>query len=79
MDFMSDQLFDGRPIRVLTIMDIHTREGLSTAPKANFRAAQGVEVLGRLVRARGKPKSLRRACGWTTARPPAACSTTGLA
>jgi len=24
MDFMSDQLFDGRPIRILTVVDIHT-------------------------------------------------------
>lgn len=59
MDFMSDQLFDGRPIRILTIVDIHTREGLSTHPRANFRAAQVVEILDGLVRLRGKPKSLR--------------------
>ena len=59
MDFMSDQLFDGRPIRILTVVDIHTREGLSTHPRANFRAAQVVEVLDGLVRLRGKPKSLR--------------------
>jgi len=58
-DFMSDQLFDSRPIRILTIVDIHTREGLSTTPRANFRAAQGVEVLDQPVRLRGKPKSLR--------------------
>ncbi len=58
-DFMSDQLFDGRPIRILTIVDIHTREGLSTTPRANFRAAQVVEVLDQLVRLRGKPRSLR--------------------
>jgi len=36
---MSDQLFGGRPIRILTVVDIHTREELSTAPRANFRAA----------------------------------------
>lgn len=59
MDFMSDQLFDGRPIRILTVVDIHTREGLSTTPRVNFRAAQVVEVLDQLVRTRGKPKSLR--------------------
>lgn len=59
MDLMSDQLFDGRPFRILTVVDIHTREGLSTHSRANFRAAQVVEVLDRLVRARGKPKSLR--------------------
>ncbi len=59
MDFMSDQLFDGRPIRILTVVDIHTREGLSTHPRANFRAAQVVEILDGLVRHRGKPKGLR--------------------
>ena len=56
---MADQLFDGRPIRILTVVDIHTREGLSTTPRANFRAAQVVEVLDQLVRTRGKPKTLR--------------------
>lgn len=69
MDFMSDpaanpfrnfgELFNGRPIRILTVVDIHTRKALSTAPRANFRAAQVVEVLDQLVRARGKPRSLR--------------------
>jgi putative transposase len=29
MDFMSDELFDGRRIRLLTIVDNHTREGLA--------------------------------------------------
>ena len=59
MDFMSDQLFDGRPIRILTVVDIHTREGLSAHPRATFRAAQVVDVLDQLVRLRGRPKSLR--------------------
>jgi putative transposase len=45
MDLMSDQLFDGRPIRILTIVDIHTREGHTSTPRASFRAAQVVEVL----------------------------------
>jgi hypothetical protein len=75
MDFMSDQLFNGRPIRILTVVDIHTREGLSTHPRANFRAAQVVEVLDQLVRLRAN----RRARGWTMGRcPPVACSTIGL-
>ncbi len=59
MDFMSDQLFDGRPFRVLTVLDVHTREALSTMPRVGFRAAQVVEVLDQLARIRGKPKSLR--------------------
>ena len=59
LDFMADQLFDGRPFRILTVLDVHTREALSTAPRASFRAAQVVEVLDQLARLRGKPKSLR--------------------
>jgi putative transposase len=59
MDFMSAQLFDGRPVRILTVVGIRTREGLSTHPRANFRAAQVVEILDGLVRLRGKPKCLR--------------------
>jgi putative transposase len=44
---------------ILTVVDTHTREGLSTHPRANFQAAQVVEVLDQLVRNRGRPKSLR--------------------
>ena len=29
MDFMSDALFDGRPFRLLTVLDCHTREALA--------------------------------------------------
>jgi putative transposase len=59
MDFMSDRLFDGRPFRILTVVDCHTREALSVTPKVNFRACQVVEVLDDLVRTRGRPASLR--------------------
>ena len=59
MDFMADHLFDGRPFRILTVVDCHTREALSIAPRVNFRAYQVVEALDELVRARGRPKSLR--------------------
>jgi putative transposase len=59
MDFMADQLFDGRSFRILTVVDCHTREALSIAPRVNFRACQVVEVLDDLTRVRGRPKSLR--------------------
>lgn len=59
MDFMADRLFDGRPFRILTVVDCHTRESLAIAPRVNFRAYQVTEVLDRLVRERGRPKSLR--------------------
>lgn len=59
MDFMSDQLFDGRAFRVLTIVDCHTREALALVPRVSFRAYQVVEVLQDLVRQRGRPRSIR--------------------
>ena len=59
MDFMSDALFDGRQFRLLTVLDCHTREALAIAPRASFRAFQVVEVLDRLARQRGKPKTLK--------------------
>jgi putative transposase len=59
MDFMSDALFDGRPFRLLTVVDCHTRESLAIVPRTNFKAFQVVEVLDRLARVRGKPKTTR--------------------
>jgi putative transposase len=45
MDFVSDELFDGRPIRILAVLDAHTREALSMTPRANFRAFDVVQEL----------------------------------
>lgn len=59
MDFMSDALFDGRPFRLLTVVDCHTRESLAIVPRMNFRAFQVVEVLEQLTRERGKPETIR--------------------
>ncbi len=59
MDFMSDALFDGRPFRILTVVDVHTREALACVARASFRAHQVVEELQRLVAERGRPASLK--------------------
>jgi putative transposase len=59
MDFLSDKLFDGRPFRILTIMDCHTREALATSARTNFRACQVVEELDRIARQRGRQLSIR--------------------
>ena len=40
-------------------MDCHTREALATCARTNFRAYQVVEELDRIVRQRGKPRSIR--------------------
>ena len=42
MDFMSDQLYNGRRLRILTIVDNHTRESLAIHVGQRIR---GIEVL----------------------------------
>ena len=59
MDFMSDVLFDGRPFRLLTVVDRHTRKSLAIVPRVNFKGFQVVEVLERLAGERGRPKTVR--------------------
>jgi putative transposase len=59
MDFMADQIFDGRAFRILTVVDCHTRESLAIVPRVSFRAYQVVEALDEIARVRGRPKSLR--------------------
>ena len=59
MGFLSDALFDGRPFRLLGVIDCHMREALAIAPRASFRAFQVLELLDRLARQHGKPKTLK--------------------
>ncbi len=59
MDFMADQLFDGRPYGILTVIDGHTREALATVPRTSLRAYRVVEVLDRLAAERGRPRTLQ--------------------
>lgn len=59
MDFVSDTLFNGTPIRILTVVDCHTRESLSVEPRAAFRAYHVVEALDRIIAQRGLPKTIR--------------------
>ena len=48
MDFMGDELFDGRRIRLLTIVDNFTRESLAVKVTASIKGEAVVEVLQRL-------------------------------
>lgn len=50
MGFLSDRLFDGKPFRILTIVDCYTREALVTAARTNFRTCQVIDELDRLAR-----------------------------
>jgi len=59
MDFMSDQLYSGRPIRLLTIVDNYSRESLALKIGLRLSGADVVEVLNALIGQRGIPHSLR--------------------
>ncbi len=59
MDFMSDQLFDGRRIRLLTIVDNHTRESLAIHVSQRIRGIEVVEVLEKVVFKHGIPRAIQ--------------------
>ena len=59
MDFVSDQLFDGRRLRVLTLVDNHTRESLALHVGQRVRGMDVVQVLEQVVDRQGRPASIR--------------------
>ena len=59
MDFVSDQLYDGRRIRVLTLVDNHTRESLALHVGRRVRSMDVVRVLERVGDVHGLPESIR--------------------
>jgi len=58
MDFVADQLSDGRRIRSLTVVDIFTRESLAIEVGQSLKGEDVVRVLNRLKQDRGAPKVL---------------------
>ena len=58
MDFMSDETFDGRRIRLLTIVDHFTRESLAIEVDGSLGGQRVVEVLTRLALGGRKPKTI---------------------
>ena len=58
MDFLSDQLFDGRKIRVLTIVDNYTRVSPAIDVRASYRGADVVATLERVAGLYGRPKRI---------------------
>jgi putative transposase len=59
MDFLSDQLFDGRKIRVLTLVDNFSRESLAVEVAQRFHGEDVAGVLEQVCRWRGRPQSIR--------------------
>ena len=59
MDFISDALTSGRRLRVLKIMDDHTRESLAAYADYSIASEQVVEVLKQVIAERQKPQQIR--------------------
>jgi putative transposase len=59
MDFMSDALFDGRRLRIFTLVDEFTRECLALRAGQGFGGDDVVRVLEQVVRGRGRPQAIR--------------------
>ncbi len=59
MDFMHDRLADHRKVRLLTIVDLYSRECVALEVAYSFRSEDVVRVLERVCRERSLPKSIR--------------------
>ena len=59
MDFMSDQLADGRIFRTLNVLDDFNREGLGIEVDVSLPALRVIRALERIIEWRGKPMSIR--------------------
>jgi putative transposase len=59
MDFMADQLGDGRSFRTLNVLDDFNREGLAIEVDFSLPAARVVRTLERIIEWRGQPMGIR--------------------
>jgi putative transposase len=58
-DFVFDHCANGQQLKCLTVADEFTKEGLAIEVDGRIRSARVIEVLSRLVSARGAPRFLR--------------------
>ena len=59
MDFIHDTLADGRTIRVLTAIDVFTRECVALEAAPTFRGSDVARILGSAGATRGLPERIR--------------------
>ena len=59
MDFVADNLFDGRKLRMLTVLDCYTRESLSIHVGQSLKGEDVVQVLSAIVNTRGKHETIK--------------------
>jgi len=59
MDFVADALFDGRKLRMLTVVDCYTRECLAIDVGQSLRGEDVVDSLNRICGERGLPRTIK--------------------
>ena len=59
MDFVADALFDGRKLRMLTVVDCYTRECLAIDVGQSLKGEDVVASLNEIVAARGLPSTIK--------------------
>jgi putative transposase len=59
MDFVADNLFDGRKLRMLTVVDCYTRESLDMHVDQSLKGEDVVLVMNNIVAISGKPMSIK--------------------
>jgi putative transposase len=59
MDFMSDELYNGQRIKLLTLVDNFTRESLALEVADRLGGQRLVEILMQVVQEKGLPKTIR--------------------
>jgi putative transposase len=59
MDFVADNLFDGRKLRMLTVVDLYTRECLAIDLGQSLKGEDVVRVLSSIVVHRGLPQTIK--------------------
>lgn len=59
MDFMHDQLSDGRSFRLFNVLDDFNREGLGIEVDLSLPAARVIRTLDRIIEWRGRPAAIR--------------------
>jgi transposase InsO family protein len=60
IDFVTDRTADGRPLKILTVTDEHTREALATPVARKMGADETVNTLEQVVERRGRAPALIR-------------------
>jgi putative transposase len=58
MDFVHDQMLDGRPFRMLTVIDQFSRQSPIVEPRLSFRGSDVAEVLDAIIERTGTPASI---------------------